>query len=106
MAVAKSEGVLGDGWPYLSDAATVDETLGYGAYRLGTKGIPHLVTWDGACWTDEMLTDAATHQLRLGVDADGLPWMAWGRLLRKISQMGPYVVGIGMDLRFLECRRH
>ena len=66
-----------DGWPYLSDAATVDETLGYVAYRLGTKGIPHLVTWDGACWTDEMLTDAATHQLRLGVDADGLPWMAW-----------------------------
>jgi hypothetical protein len=65
------------GWARVSDAAMVDETQGYVAYRQEVMGIPHLVTWDGACWTDEVLTDAATRQLYLAVDADGLPWTAW-----------------------------
>jgi hypothetical protein len=66
-----------DGWARVSDAALVDETQGYVAYRVETMGIPHLVTWDGSCWTDEILTDTATDHLLLGVDADGLPWTAW-----------------------------
>ncbi len=65
------------GWARVSDAAMVDETQGYVAYQKEVTGIPHLVTWDGACWTDEVLTDAAIRQLYLAVDADGLPWTTW-----------------------------
>ena len=61
----------------LAAAALVDETLGYVAYRMETLDIPHLVTWDGSSWTDEILTDTGTDHLFLSVDADGLPWTAW-----------------------------
>ncbi len=65
------------GWPQVHDVAMVDEALGYVAYQTAHTGIPHLVTRDGSCWTDEVLTDTATEHLRLGVDAEGLPWTAW-----------------------------
>ncbi len=62
-------------WVDLADARMADEARGYVLYRMG-PGAPHLVTWDGACWTDESLGSDPAVDLSLGVDDRGLPWTA------------------------------
>ncbi len=68
----------------LSGVVMVDDGLGYLIYLDGAREIPHLVTWDGSCWTDERLVAEPRNLLRSGrvsavvqVDNDQRPWVAW-----------------------------
>ncbi|GEM_PF-1996964 len=61
-------------WVDLDDARMADEARGYVLYKMWPGAAPHLVTWDGACWTDEALSSEPAVDLSLGVDDRGLPW--------------------------------
>jgi len=68
----------------LSGVVMVDDSLGYLIYLDGAGEIPHLVTWDGSCWTDETLVAEPRSLLRAGrvsavvqIDHDQRPWVAW-----------------------------
>jgi hypothetical protein len=63
---------------YLS-ARMVDDNLGYLTYGIDADGYaPHLVTWDGSCWTDLALADRGTPASTVvAVDDNKQPWVAW-----------------------------
>ena len=68
----------------LSGVVIVDDSLGYLVFLDGAGEIPHLVTWDGSCWTDERLVAEPSTQPRWGhvsvvvqIDNDQRPWVAW-----------------------------
>ena len=63
---------------YLS-ACMVDDNLGYLTYGTDADSYaPHLVTWDGSCWTDKTLASQGTPASTvLAVDDKKQPWVAW-----------------------------
>jgi hypothetical protein len=61
----------------LTDATMVDDLHGYLAYVLGGIWAPHLVTWDGSCWTDELIGEAYAYSVTVKADANNQPWVAW-----------------------------
>jgi hypothetical protein len=65
---------------YLS-ARMVDDNLGYLTYGIDAETYaPHLVTWDGSCWTDQTLADWGTPgSTVVAVDDKKQPWVAWQR---------------------------
>jgi hypothetical protein len=66
----------GDG-PILNDARMVDDRLGYLTYNMRGIWAPHLVTWDGSCWTDQLIGEAYVDAMVVDTDAEGQPWVAW-----------------------------
>jgi hypothetical protein len=67
---------LGDG-PILNDARMVDDRLGYFTYNMRAIWAPHLVTWDGSCWTDQLLGEPHVVAMVVDTDAEKQPWVAW-----------------------------
>lgn len=62
---------------YPADAVMVDGSRGYLTYYVGSIWEPHLVTWDGSCWTDELIGPSHMISIVLGTDAQDQPWVAW-----------------------------
>lgn len=67
------------GAAFLTGANVIDETLGYLTYTSQTDGYaPHLVKWDGSCWTDQAIGERSSPAgLVLAVDEKKQPWTAW-----------------------------
>jgi hypothetical protein len=61
----------------LTDASIVDNALGYLTYVPGGEWTPHLVTWDGSCWTDLLIGESNVNSVTVKTDAQKLPWVAW-----------------------------
>jgi hypothetical protein len=61
----------------LTDATVVDNALGYLTYVPGGEWTPHLVTWDGSCWTDLLIGESNVNSVTVKTDAQKLPWVAW-----------------------------
>jgi hypothetical protein len=61
----------------LTNARMVDDSLGYLTYH--DQGIlePRLVTWDGSCWTDQIIGEPRLLSIAVETDAEKLPWVAW-----------------------------
>ena len=66
----------GDG-PILTDVRMVDDGLGYLTYNMRGYSEPHLVTWDGSCWTDQLLGEPYVEAIVVDTDAEKRPWVAW-----------------------------
>ncbi len=64
--------------PYL-DARMVDDNTGYLTYAVDVESYaPHLVTWDGSCWTDRTIANRGRPSFTvLAVDEKKQPWVAW-----------------------------
>jgi hypothetical protein len=62
---------------YPTGAAMSDDGLGYLAYMSVPSDEPHLSTWDGSCWKDEIIGGEALDPLVLETDAAREPWAAW-----------------------------
>jgi hypothetical protein len=62
---------------HLTDVAMVAPELGFLTYREVGSQSPHLVTWDGSCWSDELLAVAGSSAVRLDLDAAQRPWLSW-----------------------------
>ena len=60
-------------------ARMVDDDLGYLTYGIDAElYAPHLVTWDGSCWTDQTISNQGTPDSSvLAVDDKKQPWLAW-----------------------------
>jgi hypothetical protein len=74
--VAQPDPPWGDG-PILTDARMVDDGLGYLAYNMRGDWAPHLVTWDGSCWTDQRIGEPQVVTMVVDTDAEKQPWAAW-----------------------------
>jgi len=62
---------------YLTDVRMVDDRQGYLTYYSGDIWKPHLVTWDGSCWTDQLIGEAQVETMVVETDAEKRPWVAW-----------------------------
>jgi hypothetical protein len=62
---------------YLTDVSMVDDRQGYLTYYAGDIWAPHLVTWDGSCWTDQLIGEAYVDAMVVETDAEKQPWVAW-----------------------------
>ncbi len=64
--------------PYL-DARMVDDDTGYLTYAMDFEDYaPHLVTWNGSCWTDRKVAERGRPASTvLAVDEKKQPWLAW-----------------------------
>lgn len=74
--VAQPDPPWGDG-PILTDAKMVDDRQGYLTYNMRGDWAPHLVTWDGSCWTDQRIGEPQVLTIVVDTDADKQPWVAW-----------------------------
>jgi hypothetical protein len=70
---------------YLTDVSLVDGSVGYLTYYthdphdvVGGPCLPHLLTWDGSCWTDQSLDAMGPKSLVVEADRDKRPWVVWG----------------------------
>jgi hypothetical protein len=61
----------------LTDASMVDDRLGYLTYSTWLTSAPHLVTWDGSCWTDQPIGETHAWSMVVETDAEKRPWVAW-----------------------------
>lgn len=63
----------------LTGVNMIDDTVGYLTYTSQTDGYaPHLVEWDGSCWTDQAIGERSSPVgLVLAVDEEKQPWTAW-----------------------------
>ena len=75
-AVAEPDPPWGDG-PILNDAKMVDDRLGYLTYNMRGDWAPHLLTWDGSCWTDQRIGEPQVDTIVVETDAQKQPWVAW-----------------------------
>jgi len=62
---------------YLTDVSMVDERQGYLTYYSVDIWKPHLVTWDGSCWTDQLIGEPQVETMVVDTDAEKRPWVAW-----------------------------
>jgi hypothetical protein len=62
---------------YLTDVSMVDDRQGYLTYYAGDIWTPHLVTWDGSCWTDQLIGEPQVETMVVATDAEKQPWVAW-----------------------------
>jgi hypothetical protein len=62
---------------YLTDVSMVDDRQGYLTYYAGDIWAPHLVTWDGSCWTDQLIGEPQVETMVVETDAERQPWVAW-----------------------------
>jgi len=68
-----SELVQGDA-AYITGARLVDDEHGYVTFSKGRDELPHLLTWDGTCWSDELLDETRAYDTAIAIDALGKPW--------------------------------
>jgi hypothetical protein len=61
----------------LTAAVMVDDRLGYLTYYLGDVWTPYLATWDGSCWTDQLIGEPHVMTMAIQTDAQKRPWVAW-----------------------------
>jgi hypothetical protein len=62
---------------YLTDVSMVDDKQGYLTYYAGDIWAPHLVTWDGSCWKDQLIGEPQVETIVVDTDAEKQPWVAW-----------------------------
>jgi hypothetical protein len=69
--------LTGDLGADLTSANMVDDQQGFFTYsRIGDQ-TPHLVTWDGSCWTDQAIGKPKVESMVVAADAAKQPWVAW-----------------------------
>ena len=62
----------------LTDARLfVDSKQGYLTYYARDDWAPHLVTWDGSCWTNKLIGEGQVASMVVATDAQQRPWVAW-----------------------------
>jgi hypothetical protein len=54
-----------------------DDRIGYLTYSGNHDKVPHLVTWDGSCWTDQTIGRSNADAMVVEIDAQKQPWVAW-----------------------------
>jgi hypothetical protein len=67
------ENVGGD----LGGASMLDDQLGYLTYYGIGDQVPHLVTWDGSCWKNQVIGGPKVQTMVVETDADKQPWVAF-----------------------------
>ncbi len=61
----------------LTDARMLDDRQGYLAYYSRDVWSPHLVIWDGSCWSDQLIGRPQVVSMTVATDAEKRPWVAW-----------------------------
>ena len=54
----------------------VNERLGYLTCAVEDYGVPHLLTFDGSCWSDQIIADRGPSYTTLATDGQQRPWVA------------------------------
>jgi hypothetical protein len=61
----------------LLDARMVDDRLGHIAYHESGVWMPHVMSWDGSCWTDHSIGDVRAGTVVVDTDARKRLWVGW-----------------------------
>lgn len=61
----------------VTSASAVDDQLGYFTYSGIHDQAPHLVTWEGTCWADQVIGKPKAKAMVVAPDVNKQPWTAW-----------------------------